>query len=551
LTTTPAVYTKKPFAEIVQNVLDQITQGISREKHVYEKNMLRYQLASEDVKGILKVRGYVGGKEYVFENNRDVVLAQDTLEWLPGGQKPDEGTPFEVTYKFDHRRRLTDTNTGSVLRTLVEAMAREMEFLYLQLDKVYQSGFIDSATGNSLDLVVSILGIHRKKPTHAMGSVTFWRNRDPEERNVNDEGILYDGKDTYDLREGPIKGIVRIRGSVKGKRYTFGENKEFVLDGNSIRWLQGKAKPDERSVFTVDYVVFKKIVIPAGTAVSTNPRKPENKVTYVTTEGGVLEKVDEGLWECTLPVKSTAAGEIGNVPSGFVVLMPKPVMDIEGVTNRADIRGGAETESDEELRKRAKKALEVAGKATPESLRVALEGIEGIQSPPLIEEMPDGNPGIVRAVVDGGDTEAIKRVIEETRAAGIKVEFERPKIVTVDVDAIITVIPKEAAEKAKSQATERITKFLGSLKIGTDIVFNRLIPQILAVPEIDDVVELVMTVYKEDGTKVTSKRENIAVAANERVHGRTINVKVLEELPISSPTSPVDAIKNKGEEDEK
>ena len=80
---------------------------------------------------------------------------------------------FEVTYSFENNSRLSDINVGSVLRTLVESVSREIEFVYEEMENVYDSGFIDTAKGDALDLVVSILGIKRKEPTRASGTVTF------------------------------------------------------------------------------------------------------------------------------------------------------------------------------------------------------------------------------------------------------------------------------------------------------------------------------------------------------------------------------------------
>ena len=42
---------------------------------------------------------------------------------------------------------LTDFNEGSVARTLLEAFAYEVAVLYEQMDRVYQSGFVDTARG--------------------------------------------------------------------------------------------------------------------------------------------------------------------------------------------------------------------------------------------------------------------------------------------------------------------------------------------------------------------------------------------------------------------
>ena len=77
---------------------------------------------------------------------------------------------------------LTDFNEGSVARTLLEAFAYEVAVLYEQMDRVYQSGFVDTARGVHLDRVVGVLGITRTEADYPTGEVTF--QRDPAVRDA-------------------------------------------------------------------------------------------------------------------------------------------------------------------------------------------------------------------------------------------------------------------------------------------------------------------------------------------------------------------------------
>ena len=80
----------------------------------------------------------------------------------------------------DARQRvpqLSDFQEGSVVRSLLESFSVELALLYEQLDLVYQSGFVDTASGPDLDRVVAVLGLNRNEPDFATGVVTF--SRDP------------------------------------------------------------------------------------------------------------------------------------------------------------------------------------------------------------------------------------------------------------------------------------------------------------------------------------------------------------------------------------
>src|SRR5690606_22192646 len=61
---------------------------------------------------------------------------------------------------------------------------REVAFIYQQMKAVYLSAFIDTATGKSLDLVVSIVGVTRKTKEFAEGLVTFFRDPSAGDGNI-------------------------------------------------------------------------------------------------------------------------------------------------------------------------------------------------------------------------------------------------------------------------------------------------------------------------------------------------------------------------------
>jgi uncharacterized phage protein gp47/JayE len=82
------------------------------------------------------------------------------------------------------KETLTDTQIGSVSRTLLETVGREISTLYNEMDAAYNAGFIDTASGNSLDMVVSILGIQRKSAQFATGTATFSRRNPTQDVNI-------------------------------------------------------------------------------------------------------------------------------------------------------------------------------------------------------------------------------------------------------------------------------------------------------------------------------------------------------------------------------
>ena len=523
-------YTRKPYQEIVQDILDQITKGLTKEKLVFRARQLDYLLTSRP-REIISIEGITASRKHIFEKGQDYVFLEDrgVLTWK-GKVKPDEGTVFQVTYAFKEPSGLTDTSPGSVLRTIVESISKELDFVYEQMDGVYKSAFIDTAAGNALDHVAAIIGMERKPPTRAMGHVSFWRNSDPPDVSISNETILYDGREQYPLNEGPLKIITAARGIVKGIQFSFTKGIDFDMDKqkNSLLWLVGGAKPDTNTPFSVDYVVHERILLPRGMLVSTVASQQADVKLFETMHEAALQKSETGKWEADVQVRSLAAGQQGNVIAGTITLMPKPAIGVEHIINRSKLAGGTDLESDEALKSRAKQALELAGKATLGSLRAALESVEGIQSAPRIKENPDGIIGLVKVVIDGGAEEDINRAIEDTRAAGIRVEFYRPKIVSLDFD--ITVIPKSQnmsptqTELLKSLIAARIRDFVSALRIDEDLVYYQLLSAILGIEGVRDIKQMTIEIYK-DGAKVsTSSKDNVIASEDENLSPRIINV---------------------------
>jgi Baseplate J-like protein len=518
-------FQKKSYQEIVEDIVERISKGSVREKYQYDPTQTKYKLANGPVKDLVKTEGLHHGARHVFQKGRDYRQTGDMLEWVPKGSRPDNGTPFYVNYVFDEPSGITDVNPGSVVRTIVEAVSREIGLIYEEIDQVYRSAFIDTANGTALDMVVSLLGMDRTPPQNATGQVVFGRAAPPEQINVNNEIYVFDGKLAYELKTQPVSRITGLKGVSHSRPLEFDPKTDFILDGNTLKWLQEGKKPDEGTSFNISYIAFRKIIVPAGITVTTSSRDPQAIRAFTTTEEKPLLPQLEGNWEATVAVRSNVPGRKGNVPAGSIQLMPKPPVGVEYVINKQDILTGVDEEADEQLRARAKKALEAAGKATLVSIESSIRRIEGVRSI-LIQDRPDNVPGIIRVVVDGGETEVIRNAIEETRSAGICVEFQRPRIATVDANATIIALKGAFAAKVQSGVEERLRAHLSRLQIGDDIVYSRLTATILDDKEIYDLEDLTVAVRREGEAPFTTTGENVLMSRDERAQVRNVNISV-------------------------
>jgi uncharacterized phage protein gp47/JayE len=478
-------FVNKSYEDIANAILSQIANGVVQEQYTYLPDGGDYVLSYPEGFEIVKVEGVRNGYPYEFARDADYVVADHHLAWLDGS-KPDGHTSFRVYRRAGTPAEITDVNPGSVIRTIVEAIAVEMDFLYAQMEAVYDASFVDTATGQALDLVVAMLGVNRKPAGYAVGEVTFGRSAEPQLFNVTREAMVYDGKAEYPLKNGPVKAVQGVEGTAGGAAAMFAEGVDYRLAGDRIAWLSPGKKPDKGSILYVSYAYHEKIVVPKGATVSTYSRNPENVRSFEVLRDTPLALTREGKWEASIPVIAAVPGKAGNAYAGSITAMPSPVPGISYVVNKSDIVGGTEVESDDALRARARRALERAGKATLRALQLAVQGVEGVSGEVIVIDRPDGVPGIIQVIASGGDEQEIAKAIEETRSAGIKVEFKRPTSVPLDVRVTVYLAAGASREDVRLKVDAAVRDYLSRLEIGDDVIVSRIIEAAVGVPGVRD-----------------------------------------------------------------
>jgi uncharacterized phage protein gp47/JayE len=164
-------FRRKTYPEVSDHLLNRLLGGVSGEAHAYPppgstREPFAHPLEKAPAAEVTSVYGMVNGGSFAFAKGVDYELAADgsKLAWKPNGQRPDAGSVVEINYLPRQREtRANDLYAGSVVRTLLEAVALETAGLYAQMETVYRSGFIDTAEGGALDHVVAVLGLQRVK----------------------------------------------------------------------------------------------------------------------------------------------------------------------------------------------------------------------------------------------------------------------------------------------------------------------------------------------------------------------------------------------------
>ncbi len=131
---------------------------------------------------------------------------------------------------------ITNLNPGSVIRTILEAIAKAFSDLYNLIHTVTRAGFIQTAEGKWLDMKVRELGLERKQGQKASGYITFYRNT-PKDENItiptgtivktdrNSAGEEYRFKTGEDviLPAGEMNVFTLIEADQAGKEYNVGK----------------------------------------------------------------------------------------------------------------------------------------------------------------------------------------------------------------------------------------------------------------------------------------------------------------------------------------
>jgi uncharacterized phage protein gp47/JayE len=262
------------------------------------------------------------------------------------------------------------------------------------------------------------------------------------------------------------------------------------------------------------------ITIPAGTLVSTSEPPV---ITVETTETVTLRRGDLSV---AAPVRAREEGPGGIAPVASLSVIHRPILGVEEAINPTPMTFGGASESDSELRGRAKRALARSGRSTVEAIQSALASLEGVREQDiLVEEDHLAFPGIVKVKIAAELTEevalAASLLIEEYRPAGVRVVHDLPAPIVPEpavgsepggggegpipegpivediwfpVAATVTVTPSstDLTDAQRQQLAFDVESAFRSVLdltgIAEPIIYNRLVSAVFAVQGVYDVI---------------------------------------------------------------
>ena len=248
------------------------------------------------------------------------------------------------------------------------------------------------------------------------------------------------------------------------------------------------------------------IEIPVGTLVTTEDSEKSPKKAYTTIESQIFPANSKTI---DVKIQAVERGEEQVTKEETINIMPLPIPGIKSVINKSPIQfTGKKTETDEELRQRAKIALISSGKASNIALENALLSQPSVREVKLIERFndPDKKYGLVDIFVDGVDfsnetkVQSLKSQIDKVRASGVFVRLQSAILVPIDAVFKIEINPgikiSEMERKTIEKSVEEsIINYISQTKMGQPLLFSQLTRQILSVTNIYNIERFEICTY--------------------------------------------------------
>jgi len=371
------------YPEIVRDMLTTLTGGITGEVHpvVYAGDDAvapePIVLTRRPVQRVSFLSGSIAGRDnklvpFVFGLNDYELFASssaspdalDAIRFLPFGRRPAKGTDVIINYypRNAAATALTDVQVGSVARTLLESVAREIAALYAQVNLAYDAAFLDTATGASLDRVVALLGFRRLRAGRAAGFATFTRRAGspgditiPAGTPITDaeDKIRYETSENYLMRSGESTALVRIRGAAEATP---------VIEANKLTVIA-------RLVAGLSEVTNEHETTRATDDESDEDLRLRARDALTAVDKGTLEALRHGLLQLE-DVRDVRIEEMPNDVAGEInlVLSLSPGADQDRVTDRIEeLRpaGVHVTWKQDDLKLQARLRLTLAGSSLP------------------------------------------------------------------------------------------------------------------------------------------------------------------------------------------
>jgi uncharacterized phage protein gp47/JayE len=459
-------FVAQPYERFVDDLLTGLTGGVTREEHRFTGSEEPYVLASPGViASSVKVFGQRSEQFVLFEGGIDYSYNadQEAIVWNQNGKPPDDHSYFYINYYLtEGTRRLTDRNPGSVTATLGEAFAREYAVLHKQMQMIYESAFVDTATNSSLDHVAALLGLDRKDAKFAGGEVLFRRST-PAEGDITipagtlvstDQGQNFETSDKRILRKGQLSVTAPLRAEVEGPA--------GKVDAGTIKNVN-------RPVFGIESATND-----AATFFATEKETDEELRRRIK---GRLERAGKATLDS---IKFSLIEDIPGINEGNVQVTESP--DTPG---RVEVKFGLGSTVDPDLVRRIEETIFSARPA----------GVRVVHNLPTRSETPSASNGTAPA--ESGITRA--EALQDFGSGASHASNHFPPevlsrmdegILDLQIEVLLRLTESNLSvsqkENIEDEVRTAVVDFINTLSMGADLIYNKLLARIVNRDEVAD-----------------------------------------------------------------
>ena len=418
----------------------------------------------------------------------------------------------ELINQIESELGAIDSSADSVTGVYVGAVAKGLTDLWELMQAVYNAFYPNSASGVSLDNVVSLNGIARLAATRSTGDVQVKGDAGTVlsagrvvsaavsgARFTNENPLTIDASVSVacDISVLTVADSTDYTVTINGVASTFNSGVSATAESIAaglVAQIITNAEPVTPTdnldgsfyIDTNDITVTFSVIVTANLSLD----KISNNLSVIAEDYGVIQ----GL-------------------AGTVTVIETPVSGWDSVTNQVDIVEGRDDETDSELRLRRAESLQVIGAGTIEAIRSRLLQVDNVTGA-IVEEnatdVTDGSgrpPHSFEAVVSGGLDQDIGDLIWLVKPAGIatfgtetvvvtdsqgfshNIYFSRATEIYLWVRVTLTLYSEETfPTDGLTQVAAAVLAFGDTHQVGNDVIPQRFVSSIYDIPGIENVL---------------------------------------------------------------
>ena len=385
-----------------------------------------------------------------------------------------------------------DFEVPSILGVITSIAAERELTIWEQVKNIYDSFFIDTATGLSLDYVVASNLLTRLQPTYTkaicqLSGSNFTNVPAGSQVLLANTNTIFTIDGQVTINNDNCFSITLAVKDITQTTYTITINNSPIVyvkqeDDNAITILTALETMINEGTYNISADLISD-VLTLTTIVATTSFS-----CYLSTAMEVGWVTTNALFICN---------DLGSIaaPSHTLTSIQTPIQGWISVDNVTAGLTGRNLESDIELRQRQQNSLNIAGAATDPAIRSRLLQVTGVTA---VQVISDRIAHTINAIVLGGENLDVATMLQLVRPAGIKligntevsvtdptgtyvINFTRPQNVYIFVQIALTV-NADFIPDSTTTISNKIINYVNALGVNSNVVYQALFSAIYSVP---------------------------------------------------------------------